>query len=106
MADWTVGDLALCVRRMPISQIECGQVFTVSAIVLGGPNSLDSFGLEFVGKTSFRGCGYRVHFFRRIPPHTPDAEDHETIRLLNGEPALAARLALEFSRAGIEGDGE
>lgn len=86
---WQVGDLALCVKMGPWlsmrtgeqrnSAIRCGMILTVSGVKpIAGFAGLF---LYFEGFTNERlKCATR---FRRIPPHIPDAEDAETIRLLN-----------------------
>jgi hypothetical protein len=37
----------------------------------------------------FHGRFYEQSGFRKIEPHAPDAEDEETIRLLNGQDVRA-----------------
>lgn len=92
--DWRAGDLALCVKRgrwrnnrgfAPSRGMRAGQVHTVRATGMCPSNGL--FTLWFEG---FPGERYEDGFgairFRKIRPHTPDAEDAETIRLLNSAP--------------------
>ena len=95
--DWQTGDLALCVlggqltprtfekrQNYPVS----GRIYTVISYVHDG---------EFIGgqcpgllfSDAPLNEGVRIwsaERFRKIHPHTPDAEDAETIRLLNGIP--------------------
>ena len=109
MADWQVGDLALCISSSAgqpgsCSNLRKGGIYTVTEVRFGESILGLCFREHVVGRVG--GSWIRASGFRKINPHVPDAEDEETIRLLNGEPALAARLALEISRAGIEGDGE
>lgn len=82
--DWQPGDLALCLGDddpwFPPEPCDPrpGMVLTVRSY------SPHDDGLWFVGVQS---CdSYKARYFRRIPPHTPDAEDAETIRLLNDIP--------------------
>jgi len=94
MADnWQAGDLALCVRRdnrWPV-QVQPGGVFTVECVWDDVPHTdtgilgpcLDFVGVERWGDEN----AFRTSAFRKIRPHTPDAEDAETIRLLTGAPA-------------------
>ena len=100
MSDWQVGDLALCIKLGPwvsrrygferpnqSARPQPGRIYTVEAVEV-----VD--GLTFLileGITTTDG-GLRSTFnaarFRKIPPHTRDAEDDETIRLLTGAPVL------------------
>lgn len=89
--DWQVGDLALCVFKGPWR--------TVFGTAVSGP----AFGeIRLVTAVSTNNLFYRVclsldgylkdqrfaaECFRKIDPHTPDAEDAETICLLNSAPA-------------------
>lgn len=93
--DWTPGDLALCVKGGGSSyfkginenswgdRLRPGAVYTVRKVE---PSELDAsvVGLWLVGVSG----GWIASRFRKIRPHTPDAEDTETIRLLTGEPVL------------------
>lgn len=97
MADaWQVGDLALCVRggllfgqtQIARSLPKAGVIYEVEKVSVewfiqgtekalwlkDGPKQADGSSVW----PSFR--------FRKIRPHTPDEEDAETIRLLNGAP--------------------
>lgn len=93
--DWQKGDLALCVNRDRIRCVVCGNihngvgvpevgaVLTVSAFTLGGYTGFPCPAPRLV----FVGGGFGLpQRFRKIRPHMPDAEDRETIRLLNGVP--------------------
>ena len=89
--DWQVGDLALCVDDEPREfdtnpDIRNGQIYRVYGV---GVDHYDRIGLflDEVESNGFAG-GYLADRFRKIRPHTPDAEDVETIRLLNGAPVL------------------
>lgn len=92
--DWRVGDLALCLRREPWSISgakgpRCGQIFTVEAVeydLTGGKGLI----LKDCPSKGYHG-GWRACNFRKIRPHTPDAEDLETIELLNSAPVDALR---------------
>ena len=98
MTDWQKSDLALCVRGGFIAGLNCepyptsGAVYRVTEIIFydddelwleveGAPDNIDSDDGHNHGPV---WIGAR---FRRIPPHIPDAEDAETIRLLTGQPA-------------------
>jgi hypothetical protein len=90
MADWQPGDLALCVdtsispEGFTAPYLELGRVYTVYAV---GVDPLGQFGLylDELDSDGFNG-GVLAWRFRKIRPHTPDAEDAETIRLLRGAP--------------------
>lgn len=91
MADeWQVGDLALCVdaSRNP-SSLKEGMIYLVSGIHPPSDCPFDNgaIGLFLAGVVikSISGAA-NANRFRRIPPHTIDDEDRETIRLLTGEP--------------------
>lgn len=87
MSDWQVGDLALCVRpSSPVSEHEHPNYHLRKGVIYT------------VAQVGFARCGCRRLTmvceafgdpcrFRKIKPHTPDAEDAETIKLLNGQPA-------------------
>lgn len=91
--DWQPGDLALCVKtshpafEFPSTSLRLGRVYTVNRI--GRPvewlNGERALGLvEHAPRNA--NCGWPESLFRKIRPHTPDEEDAETIRLLNGAP--------------------
>lgn len=87
--DWQPGDLALCVRANLdpediADRLVVGRIYKVSAVLRGG-SALDLEGL-YAPQTAFYWPGYIASRFRKIRPHTPDAEDVETIRLLTGTP--------------------
>jgi hypothetical protein len=86
--DWQLGDLALCVESSDSSIIPVGSVNTVSGLVIGQRGvTKGCLGLLFAERSlppQWRGFDARRH--RKIRPHTPDAEDAETIRLLTGAP--------------------
>lgn len=94
MSDWQKGDLALCVKRGAWSRVvskqpndglgvRSGSILTVRSVGIFAPYTVLWF--EGVGGEG-RGDSFVSRNFRKIPPHTPDAEDAETIRLLNGVP--------------------
>ena len=100
--DWQAGDLALCVDASPASDcggphpLRSGAVYTVDEIWIGGefaPNGrfndwpVGEPGLRFDFDCNKLG-GWRPERFRKIRPHTADAEDVETIRLLTSVPVL------------------
>ena len=93
--DWQVGDLALCVRGGFISGLGGleypvgGRVYIVGAVVHDWKfQTRKTPGLQLVdGPPNRRGSRIWAAFrFRKIHPHTPDAEDVETIRLLTDQP--------------------
>jgi hypothetical protein len=92
MADgWQAGDLALCVRweAKDLPQIVVGGVYTVERLWTYY-EEVDCKGLSFdFVEVPRPACNssFDARCFRKIRPHTPDAEDAETIRLLNGIPA-------------------
>jgi len=97
MSDWQPGDLALCVRGglwrglngKTINALESGGLYTVREVHLAGaPNTklwpAGAIGLVLIGIDA--GGPFSAARFHKIRPHTPDAEDAETIRLLTGKP--------------------
>ena len=92
--DWKPGDLALCVRGA--RRTRAGGVYTVYRVagvgaMCGCGHPLEQhFGVclwfEGVGTPDASGCEpwASASRFRKIRPHTPDAEDAEVIALLNG----------------------
>ena len=85
--DWQVGDLALCVRSgrsLDVWEPQKGGVYTVCDTGCG-PRGV---WLDLVeDSTRNPDVGWPAVYFRKIRPHTPDAEDAETIALLTGKPA-------------------
>lgn len=87
MSDWQPGDLALCVddTNLAMGRIRRGGLYTVEQVRVGRHVAhgecvcLDLRGVDDL-------FGYAAPRFRKIRPHTPDAEDAETIRLLTGKP--------------------
>jgi hypothetical protein len=94
--DWQPGDLALCVRGgrltarlSPLDEYPCsGRIYVVH---MAGETTFAAAGLLpalwlLDGPPNNNGerC-WATSRFRKIRPHKPDAEDAETIRLLNGE---------------------
>jgi len=90
--DWQPGDLALCVAQGPDPEHWSGKA--------GGPRlggvyvvervEIEPFGDYFPAGLYLAFADFPDSFFhegfRKIRPHAPDAEDAETIRLLNGAP--------------------
>ena len=87
MTDWQKGDLALCVYSLLGNHT--GKIFTVREIIFGKYRGARGvLALRFVDfDDPGHGGAWHHAAFRRIPPHTPDAEDAETIRLLTSQPA-------------------
>lgn len=95
-ADWQKGDLALCVSQGPHrSSSESpeghaipkpGGVYEVEAVLVH-PFTSD-LGLVLVGHHSTNPAGPARHsrFYRKLRPHTPDAEDFEVIEQLRKLP--------------------
>lgn len=93
--DWQPGDLALCVLGGYIAGLKGGEhpqggrVYTVEAVgmafFVGGRHLL---ALKLIdGPANYDlSREWAAYRFRKIRPHTPDAEDAETIRLLTGKP--------------------
>ncbi len=90
--DWQPGDTALCIKSCPYTQSGCKYVVT-SVSRPGDINegfqhhNPEPFGLRFSGISFRRGDWCAGRRFTKLRPHTPDAEDAETIRLLTGAPA-------------------
>lgn len=86
---WQAGDLALCVGAhvlvgvmsgMRQSGLAKGRIYLVR-----GVKQFDLFSATGLKIDGFVGW-IRSDHFRKIRPHTPDAEDIETIELLTGKP--------------------
>ena len=86
--EWRAGDLALCIKQGdwisapsdpnndgPIA----GQILTVKVVVAG-------HGVIALGFAEWEPALFRSTRFRKIPPHIPDEEDREAIRLMTGVP--------------------
>lgn len=88
MADWQPGDLALCVKagkwRAISGRESCDGPRRGSVCAVVGVHSRNR--ATYLELAEWPGEAFAAHPFRRIPPHTPDAEDAETIRLLTGAP--------------------
>lgn len=95
-ADWKPGDLALCVNTgltpegFAPENITVGQVYTVYAVGIDPAGRFGLFLDETEGGKESNG-GFLAWRFRKINPHTPDAEDRETIELLNRKPAVVVQ---------------
>lgn len=93
--DWQVGDLALCVRGGPWDQNHvapefpvAGRVYLVDYVAIAEFNDGPFLALWLNnGPQNVDGPFWGAERFRKIRPHTPDAEDAETIALLTGTPA-------------------
>jgi len=101
VSDWAPGDLALCVgigeddafALMPTIPQTPGPIVGLSYTVVAVRRAVDCYGV-FGFALAFAeipprhpaAIGYNARFFRKILPHTPDAEDIETIRLMSGQP--------------------
>ncbi len=91
--DWQVGDLALCVANRlrppfdttPSKLLRIGAIYTVTAVRWSHGEQCLALGLAEVQSRGPLGH-WRAWAFRKIRPHTPDAEDRETIALLTGNP--------------------
>jgi len=83
--DWQPGDLALCV--FSTSGGHTGKIFTVRETYVGHYRGGTVLGLRFDDfPDPDDGGAWLASAFRKIHPHAPDAEDAETIRLLNSAP--------------------
>jgi hypothetical protein len=90
--DWAPGDLALCVRTTQTGAARKGRIYTVREVDVHPYSGRVGLLLqEVVSQVGWRG-GFLATRFRKIRPHTPDAEDAETIRLLTGKPARVLTL--------------
>lgn len=95
--DWQVGDLALCIAVrhpnfvLPSTSLRVGRIYTVTKVgrlICEGPCTGER-ALALMGvKPRLKDRGWPSSLFRKIRPHHPDAEDAETIKLLNQVPAL------------------
>lgn len=91
--DWKPGDLALCVAdrlhppydTTPSKQLRIGAVYTVNSVRWSVGSQCVALGLNEVRSLGPLGDWHAL-VFRKIHPHAPDAEDMETIALLNGIP--------------------
>lgn len=92
MSDWQAGDYALCIYDGPWDGEEetdapgprCGQIHEVEEVGVCGDGPLaDELGLAFAPWNFF----FVAECFRKVSPCEADAEDRETITLLNGKPA-------------------
>lgn len=100
--DWQPGDLALCVRDGEVECPDCGGSHAGKlAPKLGTRHIVARISRCGSPEHCYPGlednCAFPVLYllggqkglasrFRKIRPHTPDAEDAETIRLLTGAP--------------------
>lgn len=94
MSDWQPGDLTLCVSQDPHwadidhpagfkPQLLC--TYTVAKVGFAALSGITILGLQ--EDVFCEDYGFNAANFRKIRPHTPDAEDAETIALLTGTPA-------------------
>lgn len=99
MADWQVGDLALCTKLGPWLYTDNGELFFKDAVRCGGVYTVSRVG-EQDGATflCFEGCGnvgddcYLASRFRKVTPPKADEFDRETIALSNCAPTKAPAL--------------
>lgn len=91
MSDWHKGALALCVApngrwvapgEPDVDGPRSGSVSHVESL----EHCPDDGGLYLVFD-EWPDEAFNSRYFRKIDDHAPDAEDAETIRLLNGKPA-------------------
>ncbi len=83
--DWQVGDLALCVRSG--NHTRTGHIYTVNLVAVGAYGPVLRFDERMHCEEHRRQMSLATRF-RKIRPHTEDAEDRETIALLTGKPVL------------------
>lgn len=98
--NWQAGDLALCVALYDgggidptPTNLKIGGVYTVERVFEGRDLLGNShLGLAIVGVQPLihHGAGFVADIFRKIQSHTPDTEDSETIKLLNGKSVEVA----------------
>ena len=89
--DWQPGDLALCIAAQnpwfvfhpTVPGPQNGQLCEVRDVVINPADNVQHLSFVEYGP---RDCFEAIRF-RKIRPHTPDAEDAETIALLTGKPA-------------------
>lgn len=90
MSDWAPGDAALCVGFRGSLSWDCSdgpRLWSSSTVVGVVPHPAS--GLPHLRLKEWpNGWLYDAREFQRQTPHTPDAEDLETIALLNGEPVF------------------
>lgn len=90
--DWQAGDLALCVAdELPgfgfCTLVVIGRVYVVEEVYVGvGGKHEGVLALVLKGNKGRNYPGLHHALFRKLRDHTPDAEDEETIRLLNRQP--------------------
>ncbi len=88
MTDWKIGDLAMCIRE-PRGDVTAawepavGGVYTVAAFYPAFEDEPAGLDLEEDPDKFDPESDWEADAFRKIHPHTPDAEDIETIALLN-----------------------
>jgi len=89
--DWKPGDLAILIRTQKRKggalyadgqpPMRKGGIYRVESVLWCGGEC----GLVIEGHYSIRAHrAWAASSFKRVPPHTPDAEDAEVIALLNG----------------------
>lgn len=107
--DWQAGDLALATSFGRPGEARCPAVAGHKKPRPGGVYTLEgttrdqqgTLGLVLEGHHSDHPTrAWAAYCFRKIRPHLPDAEDAETIALLNGAPAkVLTRQLAEHNRA-------
>ena len=104
MADWQVGDMALCVRLIDdaayVGDLEgqpiVGLTYTVTSVRTGWDyynRQALALGLAEICRAPVNGrqhIGYNSTCFRKITPPQADAFDREVIEAMRGEPVEAA----------------
>ena len=81
--DWQIGDLAICVSPRSMHPIiKAGWIGTVSLIVVSGTGGV---GIAFYEISPIGDPAFLARRFRKIHPHSQDADDAETIALLKGK---------------------
>ena len=103
MADWQVGDLALCVKRIDDDAYEgdlkgqpiVGVTYTVTSVQTGWDyynRPALALGLAEIRRAPINGrqhIGYNSICFRKITPPQADAFDREVIEAMRGKPVEA-----------------
>ncbi len=87
MSDWQVGDLALCIkqgpwvrtfssgRRVDSAGPKAGALLSVRQVRPGITSTIALLFSDYPDPSDPRSRGYNSTRFRKIRPHTPDAED-------------------------------
>jgi hypothetical protein len=95
VADWQVGDLALCIGNDCRPGLrtgwypKIGSVYVVAEVVAARHTLRDEIGLNFLedlDRWAWKFSVFYERYFRKVTPQDEDEFDRETIRLLNGAP--------------------